>query len=147
MQQSVRNVCAKFKTDHLSCFHTGVCHVPTTKKCFPSKIHLTMKIATSNSLWTFSDQIIICQISFRNLWCQINLFSSEKVNICSPSGCFPFLLYFSFWNETNTKSSIKKKDMRKMKNCKVDNIAEKLFRSGNMVSHHYARNVIKVCGC
>ena len=50
MQQSVRNVCAKFKVDHLSRFRTGARHVVTTKKRFPSKIPLTMKITTSNSL-------------------------------------------------------------------------------------------------
>ena len=50
MQQSVRNVCAKFKVDCLSRFRTGACHVLTTKKRFPSEIPLTMKAATSNSL-------------------------------------------------------------------------------------------------
>ena len=44
---------------------------------------------------TFSDQIIICQISFGNLWRQTNLFSNEKVNIWTPSGYFPFLFHFS----------------------------------------------------
>ena len=65
---------------------------------------------------------------FWKFWRQTNLLSSEKVNICSPSGYFPFVLHFSFWNETNTKSSITK-DRKKMKNCKADNIAEKLSKS------------------
>ena len=50
MQQSVRNVCAKFKVDRLSRFRTGARYVFTTQKRFPSEIALTMKTATSNSL-------------------------------------------------------------------------------------------------
>ena len=41
VQQSVRNVCAKFKVYSLSRFHTGA---------LPSEIPLTMEIATTNSL-------------------------------------------------------------------------------------------------
>ena len=40
VQQSVRNVCAKFKVDPLSGFCTGAHQVFTTQKLFPSKIHL-----------------------------------------------------------------------------------------------------------
>ena len=43
VQQSVRNVCAKFKVDR--CFRTGACYVLTTKKRFLSEIPLSMKIA------------------------------------------------------------------------------------------------------
>ena len=50
MQQSVRNVCAKFKVDRLSRFRTGARQVFDTQKLFPSKIPVTMKTATSNSL-------------------------------------------------------------------------------------------------
>ena len=50
VQQSVRNVCAKFKVDRLSRFRTGARQVFTTQKPFPSEIPLTMKTATSNSL-------------------------------------------------------------------------------------------------
>ena len=50
MQQSVRNVCAKFKVNPLSRFHTGARQVFTTQKFFLGKFPLTMKIATSNSL-------------------------------------------------------------------------------------------------
>ena len=49
-QQSVRNVCAKYKDDRLSRFRTGARHVFTTQKRFPSEIPLTMKTATTNSL-------------------------------------------------------------------------------------------------
>ena len=49
MQQSVRNVCAKFIIDLLSRFRTGARHVLTTQKRFPSEIPLIMKTATSNS--------------------------------------------------------------------------------------------------
>ena len=44
VQQSVRNVCAKFKVDRLSRFRTGVRHVLTTQKRFPSEIPLSMKM-------------------------------------------------------------------------------------------------------
>ena len=50
VQQSVRNVCAKFKVNRLRRFLTGTRHVLTTQKRFPSEIPLTMKTATSNSL-------------------------------------------------------------------------------------------------
>ena len=50
VQQSIRNVCAKFKIDPLSRFRTGARQVFTTQKLFPSEIPLTMKTATSNSL-------------------------------------------------------------------------------------------------
>ena len=49
MQQSGRNVCAKFKVDPLSRFRTGAREVFTTQKLFPSDIPLTMKIAASDS--------------------------------------------------------------------------------------------------
>ena len=50
VQQSVRNMCAKFKVDRLSCFCTAARHVLTTQKRFPSEIPLIMKTATSNSI-------------------------------------------------------------------------------------------------
>ena len=52
MQQSVRNVCAKFKVDPLtlSHFRTGARQVFTTQKLFPKENPLTMKIAATNSL-------------------------------------------------------------------------------------------------
>ena len=50
VQQSVRNVCAKFKVDPFSRFRTGARNVLTTQKRFPSEIPLTMRTATSNSL-------------------------------------------------------------------------------------------------
>ena len=50
VQQSVRNVCVKFKVDLFSRFCTGARHVFTTQKLSPNEIHLTMKTATLNSL-------------------------------------------------------------------------------------------------
>ena len=50
VQESVRNVCARFKVDRFSCFRIGARHVLTTQKRFPSEIPQTMKTATSNSL-------------------------------------------------------------------------------------------------
>ena len=49
-EQSVRNLCAKFKVDRLSRFCTGARQVFTTQKPFLSEIPLTMKTTTSNSL-------------------------------------------------------------------------------------------------
>ena len=50
MQQSLRNVHAKFTIDPLDRLLTGARQVFTTQKLFPSEIPLTMKIATANSL-------------------------------------------------------------------------------------------------
>ena len=65
MQQSVRNVCAKFKVDPLSRFRTGARQVFTTQKLFPSEIPLTNENCNIKfPLNTLFDQITICQISF-----------------------------------------------------------------------------------
>ena len=56
-------MCAKFKVDPLSRFHTGACQVFTTQKLFPSKIPLIMKTTMKFSLKIFCDQITIYQIS------------------------------------------------------------------------------------
>ena len=61
VQQSIRNVCAKFKVDRLSRLHTGARQLFTTQELFPSEIppnHENCNIKFS--LNTFSDQIIIC---------------------------------------------------------------------------------------
>ena len=50
MQQSVRNVSAKFEVNSLSRFPTGARQVFTTEKLFPREIPVTMKTATINSL-------------------------------------------------------------------------------------------------
>ena len=50
VQQSVRNVGAKFKVDCLSRFRTGAPQVFTSQKPYPTEIPLTMKTGTSNSL-------------------------------------------------------------------------------------------------
>ena len=50
MQQSIRNMCLKFKVDCLRRFRTRARQVLTTQKPFPSEFPLTMKTATSNSL-------------------------------------------------------------------------------------------------
>ena len=46
LQQSVRNVHAKFEVDPLSRFRAGARQVFTTQKLFPGKILVTMKTAT-----------------------------------------------------------------------------------------------------
>ena len=50
MQQSVKNMCTKFKVDRLSRFRTGTRKVFAIQKSFPSEIAVHMKAATSNSL-------------------------------------------------------------------------------------------------
>ena len=57
-------MCVKFKVDRLSRFRSGVCQEFTIQKPLPSKISLTMKTESSNSLNTFSDQITIRQTYF-----------------------------------------------------------------------------------
>ena len=49
VQHPIRNACAKFEIDRWSHFCTGVPQAFTTQKSLPSRIHLTMKTATSNS--------------------------------------------------------------------------------------------------
>ena len=44
MQQSVRNVCAKFKVDRLSCFRTGASQVFTTQKPWKLQHQILFKI-------------------------------------------------------------------------------------------------------
>ena len=73
MQQSVRNVFAKFKVDRLSRVCTGARQGFTTWKPFPSEIPLTIKTATSSS-----DQINIWNF-FWNLWRQTSLCSGKKL--------------------------------------------------------------------
>ena len=83
VQQSVRNVCAKFEVDRWSRFRTRARHAyhPET---FPSRNFSNHENCNIKfPLNTFPDQIIICQASFGNLWHQTNLFSWEKVNIWS----------------------------------------------------------------
>ena len=50
VQHPVRNVCAKFRVDHLSRFRTRTCQVFTTQKSFPYETPVTTKPATSNFL-------------------------------------------------------------------------------------------------
>ena len=50
VQQSVRNVCVKFKVHRLCRFPAKAWQVFTTQKPFPGEIALPMKTETSNSL-------------------------------------------------------------------------------------------------
>ena len=75
VQQSVRSVCAKFTVDPFSRFRTGARHVLTTQKPFPSEIPWKLQHQIPN---TFSDQIIICQISLGNLSRQLQIYSRKK---------------------------------------------------------------------
>ena len=50
VQQSVRNVCSKFKVDPLRCYNTGLRQAFTIQKLLNCEILLTMKTAISNSL-------------------------------------------------------------------------------------------------
>ena len=92
VQQSVRNVCAKFTVDPFSRFRTGARHVLTTQKPFPSEIPWKLQHQIPN---TFSDQIIMSNFFWKSFTSTTNLFSQEKVNIWTPSRYFPFWFHFS----------------------------------------------------
>ena len=114
MQQSVRNLWAKFEVDSLSRFRTGARQVFTTQKLFPSEISVTMKIATTNSLFKYifwSNNYHLSNL-FWNPWRQTNRYSSKEVNIWATSGYFPFFIPFFCWNEIKKKSSRHEKDQK-----------------------------------
>ena len=94
---------------------------------------------------TFSDQIVICLISFGNLWRQTNLFSNEKVNIWPTSRYFPFLLHF-FVEMKRTQNLQYKKTGERWKTVKPLTLQINFLEvTGNRNSYHYARNIyIKV---
>ena len=140
MQQSVRNVCSKFKVDGLSRFRTGARHVLTTEKRFPNEIPLTMKNATSNSLQTH----FLIKLSSVKFVLEIFDVKQRKSKYLNSIRVFPFLS-FSCWNETNMNSSIKE-DRRKMENCNIKPITLQrnfLEATGNRVSYYYARNIYR----
>ena len=81
---------------------------------------------------------------FWKFWRQTNLLSSEKVNICSPSGYFPFVLHFSFWNK-QTRNLQQQKTGKRWKIVKPITSRRNFLKvTWNRVSHHYAKNVMKV---
>ena len=105
MQQSVRNVCSKFKVDSLNRFRTGARQVFTTQKLFPSQIPLTMKTTTSNSLKT---DFLIKLPSLKFL---LKSLTSNKSILKLHQGISLFFISFFCWNEINKISS--REDMRK----------------------------------
>ena len=107
MQQSVGNMCAKFKVDPLSRFRTGSRQVFTTQKHFPSGIPLTMKMQHQILFKHIFRSNSLRSNFFWNLWRQTNRYSSKKVNIWTPSWYFPFFISFFCWNGINKKSSRK----------------------------------------
>ena len=157
MQQSVRNVCAKFKIDPLSRFCTGARQVFTTQKLFSSE---TMKTATSNSLEThFLIKLSSVKFGLKSLM-PTNWYSTKKVNIWTPSGYFTFFLFIFLlkWNKQEIFKRRHEKDQKQspqpatllkkrlcqrfflhpqqntssgcywnMKNSKADNMAENFF--------------------
>ena len=88
MQQSVRNMCAKFKVDRLSCFRTGTRQVFTTQKLFPSEILLTMKTATSNSIETH----FLIKIFFKSLTPNKSILDEKSKHLNSIK-VFPVFLF------------------------------------------------------
>ena len=102
MQQSVRNVCAKFKVDPLSRFRTGARQVFTTHKLFSSEIPLTLKlqhqIPFKHIFWS-SYYLTISKISFEIFDIKKIDTQAKKVNIWIPLGSFPFFISFFYWNE------------------------------------------------
>ena len=63
VQQSLRDLCTKFKVDRLSRFCAGARYVLTTQKRCSNRENYNIKFPLN----IFSDQIIIYQISFGNL--------------------------------------------------------------------------------
>ena len=110
MQQSLRNICSKFKVDPLNRFRTGARQVFTTNK--RGEIPLTMKIAIRN----FWSNYHLSNF-FRNLWRQKNRYSSKKLNTWAPSGYFPFFISLFCWNEIIKKSS--REDKRKIRSISL----------------------------
>ena len=88
MQQSVRNMCAKFKVDRLSCFRTGTRQVFTTQKLFPSEILLAMKTATSNSIETH----FLIKIFFKSLTPNKSILDEKSKHLNSIK-VFPVFLF------------------------------------------------------
>ena len=128
MQQSVRNLWAKFEVDSLSRFRTGARQVFTTQKLFPSEISVTMKIATTNSLFKYifwSNNYHLSNL-FWNPWRQTNRYSSKEVNIWAASGYFPFFIPFFCWNEIKKKSS--REDTKKIRSSRSPRPATLLKR-------------------
>ena len=113
VQQSVRNVCEKFKIDRLSRFRTGARHVLTTQKCFPGESPLTWKVQHQIPCTT---HFLIKLSSVKFFW----KFLTSNKSILEPKSkhlnsirVFPFFMSFFCWDETNTKCSIKE-DRRKI---------------------------------
>ena len=93
-------------------------------KCFIIPLPLSSHVYWLCTLNTFSDQTIICQISFEIFHVKQN--SSKQCKYLNSIRVFPFFILFFCWNKINKKSSIKE-DTRKMENCKADNIPGKRF--------------------
>ena len=77
VQHPVRNVCAKFKVDHLRRFYTGAHQVFTIQKTSLAKFHENCN--TKFLLNTFFEQITICLICF-------------DISTSNYSRCFPKIL-------------------------------------------------------
>ena len=127
MQQSVWNVCAKFKVYPLSCFHTGARQVFTTYKFFPSKIPLTMKTATSTPFKHIFWSSYHLSNFFWNIWQKANWCSSKKVNIWTPSGYFLFFISYFHWNAINKNFS--RVDTRKIRSSRLSLQAATLLKN------------------
>ena len=116
MQQSVKNVCAKFKVDPLNRFCNEARQVFTTQKLFPSEIPLTMKIATTNS-----DQITSVKFLLKSLTSNKSV-PEQKSKYLSSIMVFPFfhLIFLLEWN----KQEIFKRRHEKDQKCFPVNFAK-----------------------
>ena len=126
VQQPVRNVCAKVWSWSFQLFSYW---------SSSSVYNLTIKFSFN----IFSNQIIICQISFEILYLcrETNLYLKSRY--LSSIRAFPF--YFMFLLKWN-KNEFFNKRIQERKGCRETFLAEV---TGNSVSDHYARNIyIKV---
>ena len=92
----------KFQIDRLSRFPTVARQMFTTQRPFLSETPLTMKTATSNSLWTHFLIKLPSVIFFEIYSC-----FQQKTKYLNSIWEFPFFNFIFFWNEVSKKSSIK----------------------------------------
>ena len=132
VRQSVRNVRAKFKVDSLSRFRAGARQVFTAQKLFHSETTLTMKTATSNSLFRIKKHIFESKwLSAKFLFISLTsnkLILDQKSKYLNSIRVFPFFhfIFLLKWNkqeifmrrhEKDQKQTLQSATLFKKKHC------------------------------
>ena len=115
MQQSVRNVCPKFKVDSFSRFRTGAYQVFNTQKFFPSEISLTMKIANTNSLEThFLIKLPSVKFLLKSLTSNKSILEQKSKYLFNSIRVFPFFhfIFLLKWNKQEIFKRRHEKDQK-----------------------------------